>query len=104
MAVVSSGTGRWSRPAVGEGCFVPAASREGEPEMRVVGLEQLGDDLTARRVVLGYHARHRPRVLERLADAHGDGAPGSEPAAPGCVVDLDRARDHIEQVAGLERP
>src|SRR6476469_149968 len=96
--------GRWSRPAVGEGCFIPAAPREGEPEMLVGGREQLGDDLTARLVVPGDHARYRTRVLERLADAHGDGAPGPEPAAPWCVVDLDPARDHLEQVAGLERP
>src|SRR6185437_12715250 len=103
-AAVSSGTGRWSRPGVREGSFVSAASREGEPEMLVIGLEQFGDHLTARLVVSGDHARHRRRVLERLADAHGDGAPDPEPAAPGGVVYLDPARDHLEQVAGLERP
>src|SRR4051794_9188267 len=105
MAAVSSGTGHWSRAGVGEDRLVPATSREAEPEVLVVGLEQFGHHLTAGLVVSGDHTGHRPaRVLERLADAHGDRAPRPEPAAPGGVVDLDPAGDDLEQVAGLERP
>src|SRR3954447_10597899 len=104
MAAVSGITGRWSRPGVRECRLVAAASREAEPEMLVVGLEQLGHNFAAGLVVAWDHAGHRTRVLVRLADAHGDGAPGPKPSSPRRVVDLDPARDHLEQVAGLERP
>src|SRR3954467_9093701 len=91
--------GHWSRAGVGEDRLVPATSREAEPEVLVVGLEQFGHHLTAGLVVSGDHTGHRPaRVLERLADAHGDRAPRPEPAAPGGVVDLDPAGDDLEQV------
>src|SRR3954451_23096827 len=104
MAAARDGTSRWSRPDVGEGRLVPAASREAEAEMLVICLEQLGHHLAARMMVARDHAGHRTGALERLADANGDGTPGPEPAAPRCMVDLDPARDHLEQVTGLESP
>jgi hypothetical protein len=86
-----------------KGRAVPARAAERELEPAVLDHECVGDELLARSLMPGNHARERLAALVPVSDSNADAIAYPQSLAAPRVIDRDLDRSYRHKLAGLPR-